>query len=291
MYVILSAVLPVLITALAGYGVAKAGKPFDTKTVTFLVANIGTPCLVFLNLSKAHIEPSLMGIMAAATLSAIVFCLLVSTVVLKASNLSLQTYLPSLSLPNTGNLGLPLALYAYGQLGLNYAIVIFAVNAVMNFTVGQAIAAGSAKWHQVWRSPLVWAALLGVAASITEVVLPVWVLNTLTIFSGLTIPLMLLMLGISLATIQVTTFPRAAALSVLRIGMGAAAGFAIAYLFGLTGTARAVFVMQSAMPVAVYNYFWAQIYNNEPGQVASLVVISTLMSVVTIPLLLAILPV
>jgi malate permease and related proteins len=105
--------------------------------------------------------------------------------------------------------------------------------------------------------------------------------------SGLTIPLMLLMLGTSLAQIKVTTFPRAALMSLVRIGMGVIAGFALSSLFGFTGPERIAFVLQCAMPVAVFNYLFAEMYNNEPGEVASLVVVSTLFAVVTTPLVLA----
>jgi predicted permease len=113
--------------------------------------------------------------------------------------------------------------------------------------------------------------------------------NTLSLLSSLTIPLMLLMLGTSLARIHVTGFPRAAGLSVVRISMGTVAGFVLAGLFGFTGPERIAFVLQCAMPVAVYNYLFAQMYNNNPEDVASLVIVSTVLSVVTTPILLAVL--
>ena len=115
-----------------------------------------------------------------------------------------------------------------------------------------------------------------------------WLLNTLSLLSGLTIPLMLLMLGTSLATLRVTHVSRTAALSALRIGMGMAAGFVLSGAFGFRGPERIAFMLQCAMPVAVYNYLFAEIYKNEPNDVASLVIVSTLMSVVTTPILLAV---
>jgi len=70
-------------------------------------------------------------------------------------------------------------------------------------------------------------------------------------------------------------------MSVVRIGMGVVAGFALSTMFGFAGAERIAFVLQCAMPVAVFNYLFAQMYDNEPGEVASLVVISTLLAVVT----------
>jgi predicted permease len=286
MQVILAAVVPVLILVLIGYGIARAGKPFDAKTVTFLVGTVGTPVLVFTNLAKSDLTGEAIGAMMLATMLAAASFLVIGAVVLKAAGLSLRTFLPSLSFPNNGNLGLPLALYAFGQDGLNYAIAFFAVISVCNHTIGQSISAGRGHWRAVVNSPIVYAALLGLFWAFVAWPLPVWADNTLTLLSGLTIPLLLIMLGTSLAKIPVTSFPRATLLSVVRLTVGTAVGFGLADLLGFTGAERGAFILQCAMPVAVYNYVYSQIYNTGPGEVASLVVISTVMSVVTIPLLL-----
>ncbi len=289
MSVILPAVLPVFITALIGYALAKANRPFDNKTITFLVASVGTPALVFFNLANTTVAPRALAVIAAATAIAISFYLVAGALVLKALRLKPGTYLPSLAFPNSGNLGLPLALYAAGEEGLNYAIVIFAITSILNLTAGQAIAAGKNNVLVVLKSPILPAVALGLVFAYGGIPIPLWATNTLEMLSGLTIPLMLLMLGTSLAKIQVTTFGRAGVLSVVRIGMGVIAGFTLAALFGFTGPERIAFVLQCAMPVAVFNYVFAQMYDNEPGEVASLVVVSTLLSVATTPIVLAIL--
>jgi len=289
MSVILSAVLPVFITALLGFAVARTGRIFDNRTVALLVANIGTPSLVFYNLAKTNVPPQTMLTIAAATTLAIVFYLMVGIGVLTASGLRWRTFLPSLAFPNSGNLGLPLALYSAGEEGLKFAVLVFAVTSIFNLTLGQAIAAGRGQLANVLKSPIVPAVFLGVAFSWAGITLPLWAENTLSMLSGLTIPLMLLMLGTSLAKIKVTSFGRSTALGALRIAMGIAAGFALAALFGFTGPERIAFILQCAMPVAVYNYFFAQMYDNEPEEVASLVVVSTLISAATVPALLAVL--
>jgi len=289
MSVILPAIVPVFLLAALGFALAKTGRAMEGGTTAFLVATVGTPALVFSNLATTEFDPQTLAILATATAIAIAFYLAVGALVLTATGLSLRTYLPSLAFPNSGNLGLPLALYAAGQQGLNDAIIIFSVTSIANMTAGQVIAAGRGKWGRALRSPIIPAVILGVACAYAGVALPVWLTNTLTLLSNLTIPLMLLMLGTSLARIKVRGFPRAAALSVLRIGMGTAAGFVLANAFGFTGAERVAFVLQCAMPVAVYNYLFAQMYNNDPEDVASLVIVSTVLSVVTTPILLAIL--
>jgi hypothetical protein len=289
MSVILPAILPVFIMALLGFALAKSGRLMDGGTTAFLVATVGTPALVFSNLATTPFSSGTLLSLAGATVIAIAFYLVVGAIALKAGGLKLRTYLPSLAFPNAGNLGLPLALYAAGQEGLNDAIIIFAVTSIINMTAGQVIAAGKGKWARALRSPIIPAVALGVTCAYFGVTLPLWLTNTLSLLSGLTIPLMLLMLGTSLAKIQVTGFPRAAALSVLRISMGAVAGFVLASAFGFVGPERVAFVVQCAMPVAVYNYLFAQMYDNDPEDVASLVIVSTVLSVVTTPILLAVL--
>ncbi len=289
MSVILPAILPVFILAALGFAMAKTGRAIDGGTTAFLIATVGTPALVFSNLATTTFNPELVGTLASATAIAISFYLVVGAIALKLAGLKLRTYLPSLAFPNSGNLGLPLTLYAAGQQGLNDAIIIFAVTSIANMTAGQVIAAGRSKWGRALRSPIIPAVILGVICAYAHVTLPAWMTNTLELLSSLTIPLMLLMLGTSLARIQVRGFPRAAALSVLRIGMGAVAGFTLAAVFGFTGPERIAFIVQCTMPVAVYNYLFAQMYDNDPEDVASLVIVSTVLSVVTTPIVLAIL--
>ena len=289
MSVILPAILPVFILALLGFALAKTGRAFEGGTTAFLIATVATPSLVFSNLATTPFDGDTLASLAAATALAIAFYLTAGVLALKAAGLKLRTYLPAMSFPNSGNLGLPLALYAAGQEGLNDAIIIFAVTSIGNMTAGQVIAAGKSNWRRALRSPIIPAVVLGIGCAYLRVTLPVWLTNTLSLLSSLTIPLMLLMLGTSLARIHVKGFPRSAALSCLRIGMGTAAGFVLANAFGFTGAERVAFVLQCAMPVAVYNYLFAQMYDNDPEDVASLVIVSTLLSVVTTPILLAVL--
>jgi len=289
MSVILPAIVPVFIMAALGFALAKTGRAMDGGTTAFLVATVGTPALVFLNLATTTYNPELVRNLASATAIAISFYLAVGAIALTLAGLKLRTYLPSLAFPNSGNLGLPLALYAAGQQGLNDAIIIFSVTSIANMTAGQVIAAGRGNWGRALRSPIIPAVIVGLLCAYARVPLPVWLTNTLSLLSSLTIPLMLLMLGTSLARIQVTRFPRAAALSGLRIGMGAVAGFTLASLFGFSGAERIAFVLQCTMPVAVYNYLFAQMYNNNPEDVASLVIVSTVFSVATTPMVLAVL--
>lgn len=283
---ILGAIVPVLLTASIGYVWARAGRSFDGASLTLLVTEIGTPFLVFSTFARTAIPPAAFAASAAASATILAGFVLAAGLILWLLRLPWRTYLPSLAFPNTGNLGLPLALYAFGPEGLSYAIVFFTLCSLTNFTAGQAIAAGTVRWRAILRMPIIYAAILGVAVSVLGIELPVWLANTVSLLGSITVPLMLLMLGVSLGKLRVAAFPRALMLAVLRIGMGVGIGFAVTTLFDLHGVAKEALIQQSAMPVAVFNYLFALRWHNQPEEIAGLVVVSTLLAIVTTPALL-----
>lgn len=283
---ILTAIAPVVLTALIGYFWTRSGRSIEATELTQIVTEIGTPCLVFSTFAKMSVPAGAFAATAAASLTILVGFLVVASLVLKLAGLSLRTYLPSMAFPNTGNLGIPLALYAFGSEGLAYAIVFLCFTSVMNFTIGQAIAAGTMSWRAIVKMPIIYAVALGLAVTESGIALPQFLGNTISLLGSITVPLMLLMLGVSLGSLRVAAFPRALMLSLLRIGMGTGLGFAVTALFGLHGAARAAIIMQSSMPAAVFNYLFALRWHNNPEEVAGIVVVSTLVTIATAPTLL-----
>jgi predicted permease len=277
----------VLITVAIGYLWTLLGHQLQSKDLTSLIADVATPCLIVSTFNATRVSPEAVGALAGAAIVAIVCFALVGATVLWLSGLPIRTFLPSISFPNAGNLGLPLSLYAFGTEGLGYAIVFFSTASIANHTLGQAIAAGSANWRGLLRTPILYAVAFGLAVSFTWITLPGWLSTTIGLIGSMTVPLMLLMLGASLSRLRVASFGRAAFVSVIRIGCGTAVGFAVAAMFGLAGPMRAVLILQCAMPVAVYNFLYAQRWNNGPEDVAGVVVISTTLAAGTLPLLLA----
>ena len=287
MYADLAAIIaPVFVCCAVGYVWARLGRPWDSKFATTLVTSIGTPCLVGSTLTRLPLDLGNLAEIGGASLAAFACFAVIGIVVLKAARLPLPSFLPSLMFPNAGNMGLPLCLFAFGDAGLALAIVYFALSSVLNFTVGVALASGSFSFGRLIRLPLIYVVALSIALAAFHVRLPAWIGNSLQLLSGLTIPIMLLALGVSLAQLKVANLPRSLALSLLRVGGGAAVGVALAWAFGLSDRARGVLIIQSAMPVAVFNYLFAAVYNRAPGEVAGMVLLSTLISFASLPLLL-----
>lgn len=280
-------IAPVMFGAALGFGWARYGPAFDTELLTSLVLAVGTPCLVFSTLTEFGVGLDAMGSVALAALMSIVLVSAVGGAILFATRQPVRAFLPSLLFPNSGNMGLPLCLFAFGGEGLALGVTFFTVTVLGNFTLGMWLASGEVSPAQLLRTPLIWAALAGVAFLSTETEPPLWLANTTRLIGGFTIPAILIALGVALARLRVADMGRATLIGVLRLGLGLALGLSLAELFGFEGVARGVLVLQCAMPVAVYNFLFAQRYDNRPSDVAGGVVVSTALSFLTLPFLIA----
>ncbi|MEQ8655316.1 MAG: AEC family transporter [Kiloniellales bacterium] len=286
---ILTIIAPVFLIATLGYLWARAGKRFDSVMVTELTVLVTTPCLVIDTFLRAEISMGAFGDMVFATLVLYALVALSGALVLLVLKWPQRHFLPSLIFGNTGNMGLPLCLFAFGEEGLALGITLFAVSAILNFTLGVSLAAGSVSAKQMARMPLLYAVAFSILILTTGLSLPGWIAETLRLLAGITIPLMILALGVSLARLKIANLGQALVLSIVRIGVGAGLAFLVAALLGMEGTARGVLIIQAAMPAAVFNFLFAERYSAAGPQVAGIVLVSSLLSVATTPLLLLVL--
>ena len=214
---------------------------------------------------------------------------LVGLAVLAPLGWSPRKYLPVLLFGNTGNMGLPLCLFAFGQEGLSLGIAVFIIGTIGMFVSPprrwRRDGSSGASWYA--RRPIT-ASRPGSSAWSSRSPLPKWLTNTVDILGGMAIPLMLVTLGASLAGLTLQSFARSVTLSVVKVAAGLAVGVALASLFGLTGATRGVLIIQSAVPTAVFVYLFAARHDVVPDEVASVVLVSTFLSFVTLPLILVI---
>jgi predicted permease len=284
---LLSIIAPVFFGVVFGYVWARLDKPFDSEFVTSLVFNLGTPLLVFSTLTKLNTDPEAFKDLALVMVVALVSFYVISVIILKLARLNHKTYLSAVMIPNSGNIGLPLCFLAFGEPGLAFGIIVYTIVSLTQFTVGVAISSGTFSPRELYRNPLIYAVLAALLVMLTKYQLPDWIVSTTYIYGQFAIPLMLIMLGVSLAKLKITSLPRSFALSLVRFAMGLSVGLLVSNLFGLEGVVRGVVVLQCAMPAAVFNYALAMRYKNSPEEVAGLVVTSTLFAFVTLPFLLA----
>jgi len=280
-------IAPVLICVLVGFALAKAQLPFDNKMISSLIPKVGYPTLILSNLTGHDaLLDELLEIMLAT--AAMIVCFGgIGFAVLKLMRLPVRAYLSPMMLNNTGNIGLPVCALAFGDLGLTLGMGSFVMVQVGLYTVGIALPRGKLDFGDLVRQPAIYAVILALVMMATGTDLPKPVDSAFTILGGLVIPLMLLTLGHTLATLNVVVLSRGAVLAVVHLIMAASVAFALSRLFGLDGLTRGVFILQGMMPVAVATYLWVESYDPEeaPG-VAAFVLASTILSVIALPLVL-----
>lgn len=286
---IFTVLAPVFALTAVGVLWARAGAPFDVAFVTRLAMNVSGPCLIFATLVTVEIDQAAFETLALATLTLYGLVALATAAMIRLAHLDARAFLSPMIFGNTGNLGLPIALYAYGPEGLALAIVIFAVMAALNFTFGVWLVSGDASPVRALQHPLFIGSGLGVIWVYFDIPMPAAALETLKLAGQIMIPTMLITLGVSIAQLKVTGMARMAALSGLKLAIGLTVGLLVVELFELTDAARGSLLLQAVMPVAVTSYLLAASYDAEPDQVAALAVVSTVLSAVALPALLAVL--
>jgi predicted permease len=283
---LLQVIAPIFTVIAVGYIWSWRGRRYDLEFITSIAMDIGCPCLAFYTLTTLKINQSLLGSISLATATAILLFGLTGALVLRVLNLSVKAYLSPLMFANIGNMGLPVCFFAYGQEGLAFAIVVFAIVMVGQFTIAIFLYSGSFSPAAVLKNPVIISIIISSVMLVSGIKPPQWIIKSTKLIGDITIPVMLITLGVSLHRMKVFNTGRAVLLSITRIGMGFGAGILVANLFGLKETARGVFIIQCSMPVAVFNYLLAERYGRNANETAELIIISTLLSIVALPLIL-----
>jgi len=281
-------VLPVALCVLTGVALARLGVPFDRKMIGGLVQTVGYPTLIISNLSAGHValKPFLTTGAAAAAAIAVFVC--AAGLFLWRMRLPLRAFIAPMTLNNAGNIGLPVAVLSFGDEGLSYALAFMIVVMIGVFTYGTWVPKGRVSVRGILTSPVIYAIVVALLLLYFQVKLPKPLASGFDILGGIAIPLMLLILGHSLASLRLSSLRRGLVLAGFHLAMGAITGFALAALFGFTGTQRAVFILMTLMPVAVSSYLFVELYASEhAGDVASLILVSTLLTVAVVPFVLA----
>lgn len=287
-FAVLQITAPVFTLAAVGLVWVRLGIDYPLAFVTRLAMTLAVPCLIFVALMETEIEPDALTTLSLASLAAygaVGAAILLLSLVL---GLELRTYFAPLVFGNTGNLGLPLALFAFGDEGLGLAVVVFAVMAILSFTVGIWVVSGRSSPAAALREPLVGATVAGGACLWFDVETPAFVTESLRLVGQMAIPLMLITLGVAVARLRPAGLWRPGALSAVKIAVCVGVAWWVGRAFALPPVAFAVLVLQVATPVAVTSYLLAEKYGADADAVAGLVVVSTIMSVVSLPLLLAV---
>ena len=250
-----------------------------------LALNLGMPCLVFSSLTRLNVSLTAFAEMVGAYAVVMLCFLFVGLAAIRSLKVPAHTYLPIFTSSNTGNMGLPLCLFAFGSEGLAFGICIFILSSIYSFTVGWSIYAGRLAADVLYNNPLIYAVALALIFMLSDTSPPDWLANTTELISGLAIPLMLVSLGVAIADLRVRRTGKIVIISFIKLVTGFIVGYAVGDILGMEGAARGVLIIGAAMPIAVHNYMFAQRFDRNSDDTAGMIVISTLLSLATLPLL------
>ena len=286
-FIVFEVVAPVFCLSLLGYIWVKLGFEYQIKFVTRLSMTVAVPCLIFVSLMNANIQRDNLLLLSKATLFSYLAIIIFFSIFVWISKINWRTYMSPLTFGNTGNVGLPLALFAFGDLGLQYAVVVFAVMAILSFTIGiWFVSGGKVSLKVLFYEPLVVSTILGAIFLFNGWMTPVFLTSTLELIGQMAIPLMLITLGVTVATLKSNDLISAVGFSLLKSIVCFSCGFFIGKVFALDKISLSVLILQVSTPVAVTAYLLAHKYEADSDTVAGLVIVSTLLSIATLPILL-----
>ena len=280
-------VFPVFFVVGIGYYLGKKNPKIDTKFITNFAANIGTPAMVIYAVTSTGINFEIFRDYFWYYLLAIIcFSIVGINNLFLINTKDIIRELPPIIFPNTGNMGLPICLFAYGSQGLGVSASITSLIILMHFTVGVFLADRKFNLDVIIKNPPFYAIIFSAIVLFYEIDMPVFVINTTEWLMYATIFLILMSLGIALTRLKVFSLNNAVISSITRMFIGPLIGIGLIWFFDLEGFAAGVLLIQCSMPSAVLNYLVGSIYSPKKvvDSVASTIVVSTLMSFITIPI-------
>lgn len=278
-------VIQVFLLIAAGFVFAH-WKKISLTSVTEIIVYLGTPSLVFSSLASrplfaGDIATLLVGILL--IFSGVGLLIRFYFYVFRFS--SRGFVMPTLFM-NAGNLGIPLALFAFGEAGMQRATLMFVMLTFLQYSLGIYILNGRGGWAETFRLPLIYAAVAGLLVNLAQIKIPELLFQPIVMLGQATIPIMLISLGYRLYQVESLQLGHALGGALLRVFGGFAAANIAVVVIGADGVNRQVLLLYGALPAAVVNFVFTEKYRQDPALAASIVVISTFISVLTIPIVL-----
>ncbi len=284
---IFEVIFPVFFVIGVGYYLGKKDPKINTKFITDFAGNVGTPAMIFYTITTTGVT---LDIFLHYFIYAIIIILgfaLIGIIFLSFLKKDVVSELPPLILPNTGNMGIPICLFAYGTSGLGVAAAIASVIILFHFTIGIFLAKKEFSFDIVIKNAPTYGIIISVLFLFFNWEVPKVLENTTFLLTYATIFLVLMSLGVALTKLKIKSWNDAIILGSLRVIGGPIIGFLLIKILNLSGLAAGVLLIQSAMPSAILTYLVGSMYSPKKivDNISSVIVASTLMSFVTIPII------
>jgi hypothetical protein len=267
------------------------------ETLSRLSVQLLVPALVFAALSKTEVS------MASATMLTAAYLLYLLSLGLLAfistrdlAKTEARAIIASTLFGNTGNMGLPITLFAYGQAGLERAVILLIVSLAAMFIAGPIMLAGGGDLKkrviETFKLPPVWATIIGVGFNLFSIQIPLSISRGLELLGDASIPLMLVALGMQMQRSWTFKFDTSSIRTTfLRLVLGPFIAYGVGWLLGLSTLDQHVLVLSAALPVAVTMFVIAVEVKGDAAGVAKAAVATTVASLVAIMVVVSLFPV
>ena len=275
---------PVFLSIGIGYWYGKKDAKFDTNFITTFSGNIGLPCIIFYSLTFSDIDFDIFLKFSVLTFVYVGIFSIIGIIVLKLLNRDIVRLLPPLILPNTGNMGMPLCLFAFGIKGLAIATAITSTILVLHFSIGILLASRKFSIQPLIKCVPVYAIIFSLFFVYYKIPAPKFLENATFLIGYSAIFLVLVSLGVALSKLKVFSFRETLIYSLIRVLVGPIIGFSFVKYLNLTGVEGGVMFIQASMPSAILTYLVAEMYSPKEitDSIASTVALSTLLSLFTL---------
>lgn len=279
---IFSIIFPILAIVLVGYIYGRRHVP-DMAAANKLNIEIFVPALIFDVLSGKDFNLGEYQLLALGGIAVIFGSGLLAWPIARLLNYQFRTFVPPMMFNNSGNMGLPLALFAFGEAALAAAVVLFIIENTLHFSVGIKMLDSRSSIMGLLKSPLLIATLAGLAVAVMHIEIPEVVAIPIEMLGQVSIPLMLFALGVRLIHIDWRAWRVGVVGAIVCPLSGILIASGMGALLSLDNAQYAILVVFGALPPAVLNYMLAERFNQEPEQVASIVMMGNLASIAVIP--------
>jgi predicted permease len=285
MPVVIQTLTPVLAIVAIGFLLAGRRRQLDLTTLADVVLLVASPALIFSSLAETSLDPLRWGRVLAGTLWIMTGTGALISIYVWRQGAQFKALIPPTVFWNAGNMALPFSQLAFGQDGLDAAIIIFATSVILQFSIGIKIARGQGGWAETLRLPPLYAIIGGAVVGGIGFSVPEIVMRPIQMVGAMAIPLLLVSLGAQLRRLRISDFRHSIVSVAVRMGGGLTLALLFVHLFGIVGVERQVLLLSGVLPAAVVNVIIAERYGSNPNLVASTVLLGTLVSLVTVPIL------
>ncbi len=277
---------PIFGIVAAGYFYARQHKP-EMAVANRLNMDVFVPALVFAAMAGKSFDLVAFAPLALGGFLVLASCGLLAWPIARLVGIQPKTLVPPMLFNNSGNIGLPLAVLAWGEEALPAAVILFMVENTLHFSFGARLLDPTTRLLTLWRVPVVFAAIAGLTVATFKIAIWQPLVMAIKMLGDVSVPLLLFSLGVRMTDVSFSEWKVATGSALLRPLAGMLIAVGVIQLLGLQGREAAMLLVFGALPPAVLNFLFAERYKQEPQRVASIVLIGNLAALIFLHLALA----